>query len=173
MKKLFILGLVLMMMFTVSVVSLAANPVQVSADIYAEVLEAIEVTKAEGGDLIFGTPAAPNTGATGGTVIVTPDSSTSTTNIPYHDGIVNAAQFNVQGSSDVNYSVNLPTDDITLTDTVNPSNTMTVNTFTSDLNGGETIGTKSTFYVGGTLNVGVGQPAGSYQGSFEVTVTFD
>ena len=174
MKKLIFLGLVFLMMFTVSAVSMADNPVTATADIYAKVLEAIEVNKANGGDLRFGILAAPATGDTGGTITVGPNSSSTTTNIPYHDGNVNAAQFNVQGGSTVSYSVELPSTDVILTNTSSSDgSTMIVNNFDSDLTGGETIGDKSSFNVGATLNVGVGQPAGDYKGSFEVTVTFD
>ncbi|MCF8008839.1 MAG: DUF4402 domain-containing protein [Halanaerobiales bacterium] len=168
MKKLFVFSLVMVMVFGVSVVSLAGNPVTATADIDAEVLAVIEVTNSDGEGLDFGVLAP---GTVSGNVTVGSDGTLSTTNIPYHDGNVQAAKFIVSGPTSVNYSVAIPSGTVTIEDPVS-SETMNVSNFTTDFNGGS-IGDFGTFYVGATLEVGANQVAGSYSGTFDVIVTFE
>ncbi len=88
-----------------------------------------------------------------------------------------AAAFTVTGSGLSIFTISLPT---TL-QIINPtSQAMTVNTFTSSLavagvTLGGTLGALSVtenFTVGATLNVGTGQAAGLYTGTFDVTVNY-
>ena len=97
-------------------------------------------------------------------------------------GTVTSAQFTVAGEGSFTYTLTIPTVAVTISDGGVPGNTMTVGTFTSDvattagagvLSGlAGTAGTQ-TVSVGGTLNVGANQAAGSYTGSFSVTVAYN
>ncbi|MEC9489506.1 MAG: DUF4402 domain-containing protein [Halanaerobiales bacterium] len=180
MKKVMFLILVLAFIFGVGSGTIFAqvngNSLDASADVYAEVLEAFDVTNLEGEDLDFGTLAAA--ADSGGTIIVDAgDTGTgSTANIPYHDGVFQAAGFEItggySGETSINYSIELPT---SVTIDNNNGASMIVDNFTSDLTSNEGIisGGSDTFYVGATLNVGAAQETGSYSGSFEVTVTLE
>lgn len=175
MKKLMFLVLILTLVFGISSGTIFAQTqptLDATAQIYAEVIEAFDLSNLE--DLDFGTLAAA--ADTGGTITVSPNGTSSTSNIPYHDGIVNAAGFEItsgySGTEGILYSVELPT-----SVTINNGNggSMTVDNFTSDLIGNEGFitSTSEEFAVGATLNVGAAQEAGSYSGSFEVTVTIE
>ena len=87
-------------------------------------------------------------------------------------GSNSAAAFSVTGNKDAFYNITLP-GSATVT---NGANTMTVDTF-EDSKGG--VGqlpfapqATDNFTVGARLNVGAGQPAGSYTGTFTVTVNY-
>lgn len=85
------------------------------------------------------------------------------------------AIFNVAGEANALYSISLPSSSITLT-RASGSETMTVNGFTTDnsTTGSqiEANGTDS-FYVGAVLNVGANQVAGTYNGTYSVTVAYN
>ncbi len=86
-------------------------------------------------------------------------------------GAVAAASFDVTGGANLGYSITLPAS-ATIS---SGGNNMTVNAFTDSLGGTGTLsgaGTQ-TFTVGATLNVGASQPAGSYTGTFNVTVDYN
>ncbi len=147
-----------------------------TADVYAVVIEAFDVNNLDGEDLDFGTLAAA--GDFGGTITVDAGDTGSgnTADIPYHDGVFQAAGFEITGGyseeTSLSYSVQLPTSVI-----IDNGGTgeMTVNNFTIDLpsNLGSISGGSDTFYVGATLNVNSGQEPGSYAGTFDVTVTIE
>jgi hypothetical protein len=96
-------------------------------------------------------------------------------------GTVSSAQFDVSGEGTYTYTITIPTAAVTISDGNAPDD-MTVDTWTSSiattagagvLNGAlGAVGTQS-FFVGGTLNVGAAQAAGSYTGSFSVTVAYN
>jgi hypothetical protein len=112
-----------------------------------------------------------------GTVVIAPQSTgfrTKTGNISLLDSGAGApSTVSVSGAPNTTFSVNLPTSSVTLT---GPSSAvMTMSTFTSSLGGAKgTIGGGGTasFLVGATLNVGASQTAGTYSGSFNVTVSY-
>lgn len=175
MKRLMILIMALFLVLGISSGTVLAEPsLDATADIFAVVLEAFDVTNID--DLDFGTLVAPTD--TTGTVTVNADGTIATNNIPYHDGVVEAATFEITGGFSVNgddsisYSVELP-DSETITN--GNGGTMTVDNFTSNLteNQGFITSTNEEFSVGATLNVGAAQEAGSYNGSFEVTVIIE
>ena len=100
------------------------------------------------------------------------------------------AGFTVTGLPGGHYTVKLPTIDtsspVTLSDSAVPAHTMTIDTFTyapsgndwssvSTPLGDELLGSDGNGYfaVGANLNIRAGQVAGSYSGSFTVTVNFD
>jgi len=152
------------------------STIDATANIDAVVIEAFDVNNLEGEGLDFGTLAAA--GDFGGTIIVNADDTDTgtTNNIPYHDGIFQAAAFEItggySGEESISYSVELPTS-VTI-DNGNDGQ-MTVDNFTSNLasNSGTISGGSDTFYVGATLNVNSGQEVGSYSGTFDVNVTIE
>lgn len=87
-------------------------------------------------------------------------------------GTFRAATFDVTGEPSTTYAITLPGGSATLT---SGANTMTVDTWTSNptptgtLSGGGT----ETISVGADLNVGATQAAGSYTGTYTVTVAYN
>lgn len=114
---------------------------------------------------------------TAATVVIAPQSAnfrSRTGNISLlSSGAGAPSTVSLSGSPNMSFSVNLPTNPVTLS---GPSaSTMTMTNFTSSL--GAVKGTLdggglSSFLVGATLNVGASQTAGSYTGSFSVTVSY-
>jgi hypothetical protein len=141
-----------------------------SANATATIIAPISITNTA--DLAFGNVAV--SAITAGTVVLTPAGGRSATGgvtLPAVTGTFTAAAFTVNGSGTSTYSITLPAS-ATLTGT--PSGTMTVDTFTSTPSGtGALTGGTQNITVGGTLNVGAAQAAGSYTGSFNVTVNYN
>lgn len=82
----------------------------------------------------------------------------------------NAALFLVDAASTYSYSIALP-ESVTLS---NGTEEMTLDNFTSNLGTTSTgTGTDQLLYVGGTLNVGVNQAEGAYDGDVKVTVSYE
>jgi len=115
--------------------------------------------------LSFGTLAA----STAGTAIVTPAGGISATaGVTLTGGTVTAATFTVTGIVDAVYTIGLPAS-VTLT---GPGNPMVVdNIVSSPATTGTLAGGTSALTVGGTLNVGLAQAAGTYQNTTDLTVT--
>lgn len=160
------------LMLTVAVSGPAAaqsNTATTSAGAAAEVVTAIAITKTK--DLNFGDVVS---GSTAGTVVITPQAVRSATGGATlgNTGGASNAEFTVNGDAGANYSITLPSTDVTLTSGMN---SMAVNVFTSSPSGTGTLsgGGEQTLKVGATLNVGASQPSGTYTGSFDVTVTYN
>ena len=81
----------------------------------------------------------------------------------------NPASFSVSGDPYTTYIITLP-DQITLTDSAN--RTITVDSFSDDLNGSITLGGSGTasVNVGATLHIEAGQTTGNYSGNFSILV---
>jgi hypothetical protein len=152
-----------------------ANAATTEGTATATIMTAISTSKnietSTFGDLAFGV-IVPSESS--GTVTI------SSTSDRTHDGgvelvasISGAASFNISGASNTPYTVTLPgTDTIKIS---SGSNTMQIHNFTvSSTSGSLQIGSdgKSTFNVGGKLEVGENQPEGNYTGTFEVTVAY-
>ncbi len=120
------------------------------------------------GDMDFGTMI---TTGTAGTVTVTPAGARSSVNVDLLGGFPAAASFDVTGDGNANYSITLPSS-ATLS---SGGNTMTVDTFTDDAGASPKLlpGGSETFNVGATLSVGAAQAAGTYSGTFSVTVNYN
>ncbi len=119
------------------------------------------------GDMDFGTMVPTGTA---GTVTVTPAGARSSVNVDLLGGFPAAASFDVTGEGANTYSITLPSS-ATLT---SGGNTMTVDTFTDDAGATPTLaGGSDAFNVGATLNVGATQVAGTYSGTFAVTVNYN
>ncbi len=111
--------------------------------------------------------------AADGSITVTPYSGYSLSNIIYHDGEVQAAEFEVGGLENTSFMITLPT---SITISYNNTNEMIVNNFTSSLTNNtgviETGGSTKNFFVGADLIVNSGQVPGEYTGYFVVTADF-
>lgn len=110
-----------------------------------------------------------------GTVLLPATSGTPTrvpsggVTLPAVTGIVTAAKFSAAGLASSAYSVSLPGVPIDI-------GAMTISAFTINAPGtSRTLNGSGNddFYVGGTLNVAGSEPAGSYSGTFEVTVNYE
>ena len=161
--KLFALTLA---MFAIAVNSFAQ--VSATANTSATVITPIAISKTI--DMNFGSIAVSPTIA--GTVVMTPAgvrTKTGGVTLPAVTGSVAAASFTVTGLGTSTYAITLP-GTITLNGT--PSGTMTVGTFTSTPSGtGALTAGSQTLLVGGTLNVGAAQAAGTYTNTADMTVT--
>jgi hypothetical protein len=136
-----------------------------SANATAEILSPIALAK--NSDLVFGsiTPTG-----TAGTVSLSAAGSRTPTNVTLASGAFNAASFTATGTGSQTFTIT-PDSSATLNGT--PSGTMTVDTFTTSAGAGTLASGTQTFTLGGTLHVGANQAAGSYTGSFNVTVAYN
>lgn len=83
-------------------------------------------------------------------------------------GTVSNAAFSVSGESGATYTISYTAGSLT-----GPGTAMAVDTFTDDTSSTGTLtGGSDTFNVGATLTVGANQTAGSYSGSYTVTVNY-
>ena len=146
--------------------------VSASATAAANIITPIQISKAA--DLYFGNIVA---GTNPGTVTVSHDGirtkSGGVTLPTATPGTITAAKFNISGLPSATYSITLPT---STTITKNGgTEQMTIDNFTSDPHETGTITTDGTqiLAVGATLNVGANQSAGTYEGSFSVTVAYN
>ena len=148
--------------------SLAQNTATGSASAAVTVARPITITKNT--DLSFGR-VVPDASTAGTVVIGTgADTATPTTVHMVTGGTITRAKFTVGGEGGQAYSIALPGSALSL-------GGPTVDTWTTDVASpviSGTLGSAGTqiFYVGATLHVPANQAAGSYTGSFNVTVTY-
>lgn len=138
-----------------------------TANVTAKIVPAISIVKQA--DLLFGELSA---GATPGTVVIDPAGSrTATGGVTFAGTTFSVASFTVSGGANKTYSITLP-GSITISD---GTNTMTVDTFTSNPSGTGTLDASGTqtLTVGATLSVGANQPPGTYSGTFQVSVDYN
>ena len=138
----------------------------------ATIVAPIGITKTV--DMNFGNIAVSGAG----TVILAAAGTRTATGgitLPAITGTVAAASFDVTGSDGYTYTITLPSTDYTIT-RVSGTETMIINTFTSDPSGTGTLtGGTETVNVGATLNVNAGQVGGTYTNAtgFDVTVNYN
>ena len=130
----------------------------------AQIVSPISV--AEDTHLNFGKWSSPGSAATvvvsaAASPLVTPSGITSVTG-----SAPSAGAFTVTNDGGLTYSAAVSPASITITDS---TNNMTVDTFTLSCTSGCSA---STLYVGGTLHVSDHQPAGTYQGTYTLTLTY-
>lgn len=120
-------------------------------------------------DLQFGQIAAN----TGGSVTVNADLSASSTGDLISTGTRTPATFAVTGAPNAMVIVSLPTAAVNLT-RAGGTETMSLGGFNTDPNGAFQLDGSGAgnFAVGGTLTVAGGQVAGSYSGTFSVSVEY-
>ena len=132
----------------------------------AEVVAPIAITHDTGAALDFGTITAGG----GGTVVVdAAGTGTDTGDVTLLTGSTNAADsFSVSGDAGRAFSI------VTGAGTVTSgTDTMSFTTSASAASGTLDAGGAASFTVGGTLTVADSQPAGSYSGSYDATVTYN
>ncbi len=141
----------------------------------AKIVKALTISEVvASAGLHFGTMTVPSTAAT---VILAPAGTvsigTGTITLLAQAPTAHAASYNVTGDNLATYTITLPSANVTLT---SGANTMTVNTFTCSYGTNASTfsasGTDS-FTVGAKLNLASGQVAGTYSGSFDVTVAYN
>ena len=114
-------------------------------------------------------------GASSGTVTIDPftEARTTTGGVTAYGGTVSAAKFDGNTTAQSHLKIDIPNGSITIT-RVGGGATMTVSNFTLNGNKNDWINATSLFtiQVGGTLNVGANQMAGTYTGTFTVTVNY-
>lgn len=142
--------------------------------IYAEIIPVFSANEVS--QMFFG-KFSP--GATGGEVILTPESTISVLGDIYAgSGTHNAAIFCISGDNSVTYSISLPTEPATLTNTAS-SKTMVVNNWVSvpesGIGEGNLENGSQMVYVGATLTVGTieDNPPGLYSGTYKITFDFN
>ncbi len=139
----------------------------------AEIKTAIALTKVN--PLEFGKLAVTGTA---GTVVLTPAGSPTATNVQLLSGTTRtAASYTSTGLASATYVINIPTSPITIITAGGGTATkeMTVDNFVCskgatsafDITGADA------FTVGATLNVGTAQDAGTYTGTFNVTIDYN
>jgi hypothetical protein len=113
--------------------------------------------------------------ASAGTAVIDPVSGSVTTtgSVTPVGTTAHPATFTATGSKNSVVNIKVPTAAVTLT-RVGGGGTMTVSNWTLDGKTNRKIPQNSAFdfNVGGTLNIGAGQPDGDYVGTFTVTVQY-
>ncbi len=172
MKSIRIMATAILAVFFIAVTT-SFGQVTASATASATVVTPIAISKTV--DMSFGNIAVS---ASAGTVVLAPAGTRTNTggvSFPATTGTVAAASFSVTGEGSFTYAITLPSSNYTIT-RVSGSETMTVNTFTSNPSGTGTLSSGSqTLNVGATLNVGGSQVAGTYTNGtgFDVTVNYN
>lgn len=145
-----------------------------NTDAFANIVNPISISETR--NLHFGTLSV--SASTPGTCVVAPAGTRTNTGGVILTSITPAATsaaYTVTGSSNLTYSISLPTSNVTVTRS-GGTETMTINTFRSSKvgNAGTLSGAATdSFTVGATLNVTAAQVAGLYQGNFNVTVAYN
>ena len=154
--------------------SIASYGQSATASASATLVEAMAMVKVT--DLNFGTMTVP----TGASTVVLSTSNTRTvasgdvtllSNTPSSS----VATFTVTGGGSMSYTITLP-NSVTITETTGNTNTMTVSNFTSSSsNGSYTLDGTGTdlISVGATLSLGTDEIAGTYTGTFTVSVAYE
>jgi hypothetical protein len=169
MKKMFKISALLMLLMAFSAATF--GQVTVTANATAVLQAPLTITTAT--PLNFGVLASTG----GGTATIATDGSrTVTAGITELPGATTAASFNVTGIALATFTISIPVS-ITLTHTLIPANTMTVNNFVRNpaapgdgaLDGAGT----ATILIGADLVIAAGQVAGTYSNTTDLDVTIN
>jgi len=157
--------------FLLALSSTAFSQVSATSNATATIVGPIGISRTQ--EMNFGNVAVD---ATGGTVILAPAGTRSTTGgvtLPATTGTVTTARFTVTGADGYTYAITLPSLPLTIS---SAGNDMTVNAFTSTPDATGTLtGGSDILNVGATLTVAGSQPAGTYTSAspFSVTVNYN
>ena len=174
--KIFAIALVALGFSATSFAQTVSPSSTATADATASILTPILITK--NADLGFGTIGAVAGSAS--TVVVSNTgvrTSATATLFTVASTPVTNARFTITGTPNALFAITLPATDVSLTSTSVGATAMTIPaaSWSSDLGVSSTIlntGSK-VLNLGATLNVGAGQTAGTYSGSFDVTVAYN
>ena len=162
-------------MFAAMGMSSVAHADTATADARAEVLQALQLDLVDG-SLDFGAIVLSGNGAE--TLTLQPNGTMDCANKEVTcSGTTDVPEFQVQGTADKDVTISFSTTSIDLArngGTGTGADVMTVDTFTTNATGNEVTltGGSANFTVGGTLNIGVTQNAGVYEGDFTVQVDY-
>jgi spore coat protein U-like protein len=151
-----------------STLSAAQNTASTTANATARIITPISIVKTA--DLNFGDVVSSAVAGTVSVSVAGARASAGGATLGNGTGVT-AAAFTVSGQANATYAITLPA---TATIT-SGANNMTVNGFVSNPAGTGTLsaGGSQALAVGGTLQVGINQPTGSYTGTFSVTVAYN
>ena len=150
----------------ISGTALAQNSADGTADVLAHIVSPISISET-GSALDFGKIAKDNAG---GTVIVDVNGARTGTAAVIGENETTAASFTVNAADTYAYTISF-SENVTLT---SGENTMLVDSFTHNLGANPTgNGSEQTLNIGATLNVGVDQNEGEYDGEVTVTVAYE
>lgn len=137
----------------------------------AKVIAPISITNTGSTPLNFGTVSRS---ATAGTIIVTPAGLRSNTGgaTILSSSLFSAAPFSVTGENSAAYNITLPDNDDVVLTRIDGTETMEVTAFAHNSTLVLSGSGAATFSVGATLNLDADQVAGSYHGTFSVTVAY-
>ena len=163
------LSLLAAVVATLSTLSVSAIAATATGQASATVLTPITISPVTA--LNFGTLAG---NASGGTVTVTALNARSQVgSVVFATGGFSAASFKVDGTGGATFAVTYPTVPLSVTNgTVSMPFTVTGQTNGTLSGTAPSVGTL-TFPVGGTLTVGANQAAGTYTGSYTMTVEYN
>ena len=114
--------------------------------------------------------------ATAGTVVMAATAGaalTPTGGCTVISGTPTAGKFTVTGEGTQVFTITLPSSASTLTGSVSGDITVDTWTCSEPLTTAALVGGTLVFYVGGTLNIGVDEVAGTYTGSFNIIVDYN
>ena len=171
MKKLVLAALFLTVFAASNAYGQGANSASATANAKARVISPITLAVAGTSELNFG-DLVPSTSAAGTVALTAAGVRTAAGGVTLGSATsVGVPTFNVGGQANSTYAITLPAVASTLT---SGANTMTVDTFTgSKATGTLSAGGADSFTVGGVLHVAQNQAAGSYAGTFSVTVAYN
>jgi hypothetical protein len=129
------------------------------------------ISLAKNADLNFGYFALSSTGGT--VSIETNGERSQTGEIILLTSDHNPANFTAHGTANGHYSVTLPDDESVTLTLSGGTETMTIASFVHSADGILDATGQETFNVGGKLTVPANQPAGVYEGEFDVIVTYE
>lgn len=162
-------------MASLGIASGAQAATQDSANVTATILNSLSVLVRAGDNTLDFASIAP--GASAATVVVAPDGSRTCPASVICSGTTNAPTFDIAGSANTAVYVRFTNPTETLT---SGTDSMTVDTFTTNLPTAANVGTATTdasgnasFTVGGSLHVAASQPAGTYTGTLTVNVAYN
>jgi hypothetical protein len=168
-RKNFVLSIVVIVLMVALPIRVMAIDAVASADVKAKIVVPIVLSNTL--SLDFGTIS---TSASAGTVKVTSAGVSSITGgVTLLTSTKTAASFKVTGLPNATYLVTLPAAATTLTDQETSTKTMTVDAWENSTAGILSASGTQDFTVGATLHVGANQAAGTYKGTFNVTVAYN
>lgn len=154
----------------------AAANAQASANGTATAVIVTPISIAPNATLNFGNIAVTTLGGAGTVTVSSAGARTKSGGVtfPAQTGSPIAGSFDVSGTANYTYAITLPANNTVVLTRVSGTETMAVNSFETNTASPQLNGSgNQTFNVGATLSVAANQAAGSYTGSYPVTVNYN